>query len=136
MPVYTLQLNPDSLTGLYWVDLGNNTHVELKDSQKNWLIKLIKSSAEWEEGTGMHPPTFSFTNTIVYDDNGQLDTVLGDEKKVKSGIGIINVDAFRAAAAAPTKSGGYRRRGVRKSLRKSSRKRSYKRSCKRSYKRS
>ena len=121
MPVYILQLKPDYLTLLYWVDLGNDTHVELEDSQKNWLIKLIKSSAGWKEGTGLHPPTFSPTNTIVYDDNGQLDTVLGNEKKVKSGLGIIF-----------PKSGGYRRRGVRKSLRKSSRKRSYKRSYKRS----
>jgi hypothetical protein len=97
MPIYTLQLSPDSLTGLYWVDLGNNTHVELDKRQANQLITLINSSAKLEKGRGMHPPTFDYTDTVIYDDEGQLDTVLGDNKNVKSGVGILDYDAHMAA---------------------------------------
>jgi len=96
MSNYTLYLEPNTLNGLYSVDLVN-TQVQLSQSQKESLLKLIKSNQTgWVKGTS--------GNTILYEDNGQLKTVLG------------------------TKLGGSRRRAVRKSSRKSSNKRSYKRS--------
>jgi hypothetical protein len=96
MSNYTLYLEPNALNGLYTVDLVQ-TQVQLTKSQKEWLLKLIKSDSttRWVLGTR--------GNTIIYEDNGQLKTVLGTN-------------------------GGSRRRGVRKSSRKSSNKRSYKRS--------
>jgi hypothetical protein len=95
MSIYTLYLEPNALNGLYSVDLVN-TQVQLSQSKKESLLKLIKSnSTGWVNGTS--------GNTILYEDNGQLKTVLGSQ-------------------------GGSRSRRVRKSSRKSSNKRANKRS--------
>jgi hypothetical protein len=121
MPEYTIQLKPDSLTKLYWVDLGDETHVELNRIQLLQLVELRKrksNGVKFKVGKGMHPKTLAPTETLSYDDSGQLDSVLNGLKQVIPGIGII-------------KSGGSRRRGIRKrrrSIRKSSSKSSRKRS--------
>jgi hypothetical protein len=98
MSMYTLYLDPHDLNGLYAVDSGR-TQVQLSESQKERLLKLIKANANprWVNGNGPF-------NTIIYEDRGELNNVLR------------------------TKSGGSRRRGVRKSSRKLSYKRSYTRS--------
>jgi hypothetical protein len=97
MSMYTLYLEPNALNGLYSVDIGR-TQVQLTESQKERLLKLIKENENprWVNGVGP-------SNTIIYQDRGELNNVLR------------------------TKSGGSRRRGVRKSSRKLSYKRSYKR---------
>lgn len=92
MYVYTLQLRPDSISQLYWVDLGNESHVELNETQTIRLLKLIQSSdAKYANGKGLHPATFSWTDTFEYDDSGQLDTVLEGLNEVKYGKGIIKI---------------------------------------------
>lgn len=118
MPEYTIQLKPDSLTKLYWVDLGDETHVELTGTQLKQLAALCDDGVKPKVGKGLHPKTWAPTETLSYDDSGQLDSVLNGLKQVIPGIGII-------------KSGGSRRRGIRKrrrSIRKSSSKSSRKRS--------
>ena len=96
MSIYTLYLEPNTLNGLYSVDLVNK-QVQLSQSKKEWLLKLIKSNPTgWVKGVGI-------SDTIIYEDNGQLKTVLGSQ-------------------------GGSRSRRVRKSSRKSSNKRANKRS--------
>ena len=95
---YTLLLNPESINRLYWVDLGNESHVELNETQKLRLLKLIKSSgAKYANGEGLHPSTFFETNTLEYEDSGQLDTVLEGLKEVKSGKGIIKIYKSRGS---------------------------------------
>jgi hypothetical protein len=98
MSMYTLYLEPNDLNGLYTVDSGR-TQVKLSESQKERLLKLIKANANPTWVKGV-----GISNTIIYEDSGELNNVLS------------------------TKSGGSRRRGVRKSSRKLSYKRSYTRS--------
>ena len=96
MSIYILYLEPNTLNGLYSVDLVN-TQVHLSERQKEWLLQLIKIySTRWVKGVGI-------SDTIIYEDSGQLKTVLGSQ-------------------------GGSRSRRVRKSSRKSSNKRANKRS--------
>lgn len=76
MPVYTLALTPDSLSDDFWVDLGNETHVELNTRQATQLLKFIDSSrARYGRGTGLHPKTSALIDTLFYEDSGQLDKV-------------------------------------------------------------
>ena len=89
-PVYTLALTPDSLSDDFWVDLGNETHVELNTRQATQLLKFIDSSrARYRRGTGLHPKTSALIDTLCYEDSGQLDKVNGDEVQVLPGKGII-----------------------------------------------
>ena len=97
MSVYTLQLRPDSLSGDYWVDLGNETHVELNRRQADRLLKFILSSgAIYEKGTEVHPESLALSETLSYNDSGQLDKVIGDEVQVLPGKGIISYKWLKA----------------------------------------
>lgn len=88
MSMYTLYLEPNELNGLYLVDCVR-TQFQLSESQKERLLKLIKANANPRWVKGV-----GISNTIIYEDRGELNNVLR------------------------TKSGGSRRRGVRKSSRK------------------
>lgn len=97
MPVYTLQLTPHSLSGDFWVDLGNESHVELNRRQADRLLKFILSSgAIYEKGTEVHPESLALSETLSYKDSGQLDKVIGDEVQVLPGKGIISYKWLKA----------------------------------------
>ncbi len=135
MPKYTIQLTPDSLSKLYWIDMGDKTHVELNDEQLKQLLVLILSNGltllTLKAGSGFHPETLGWTKTVAYDDSGQLNSVLEGLKEVKLGIGIIDSKLLENPGKSLVIPGGSRRRGIRKrrrGIRKSSCKSSHKRS--------
>jgi hypothetical protein len=128
MPVYTLRLTPDSLSGDFWVDLGNENHVELNELQAKQLLNFIeKSGARKKKEIGFHPKTLAPIDTLSYDDSGQLDKVSGDEVQVLLGKGIITKTRWNEEdakqSAVDNKGGGKSRRRRGKKAKRSRRRR-------------
>ena len=128
MPVYTLQLSPNSLSDDFWVDLGNENHVELNRLQAEQLLKFIeKSGARKKKEIGLHPKTLALIDTLSYDDSGQLDKVSGDEVQVLLGKGIITKTRWNEEdakqSAVDNKGGGKSRRRSGKKAKRSRRRR-------------
>jgi len=97
MPVYTVQLKPDTINDLFWVDLGNETHVELDREQAGNLLNSMQLLADsYNIKKELHPLTLAPVNTISYNVKGELDTT---GMKVLPGKGIIRLDLYKAYIA-------------------------------------